>query len=261
MARKRMIDPSIWTDEGMADLEHIEQLLYIGLFSLADDAGRLKGSPTYLKLALPIVVGDLSTDAIRNHLDRVLTVMQKLQKYVVEDTEYLFFANYKQWQKIDRPQESRLPCPNSTNIRRTLDEPSANARRPFVTNRIEEKGIEQKRKEQNSPPEIPFEDFWQVYPRKENKKRSRELWAAMSVKDQRSALDRLPLFLPQYAADDPQFIPMPTTWINGRRWEDEPKPVGVPKKNGKVDMFAVARKLREQESQDETVIEAKWSSR
>lgn len=42
MARKRMIDPSIWINEDFGTLSNLAKLVFIGLFSLADDEGRRK---------------------------------------------------------------------------------------------------------------------------------------------------------------------------------------------------------------------------
>lgn len=44
MPRKRMIDPGIWTDDDLGRLGFAERLLFIGLFSLADDEGLIRGS-------------------------------------------------------------------------------------------------------------------------------------------------------------------------------------------------------------------------
>ena len=49
MARKRMIDPSIWTSESFMSLRNRQRLLFIGLISHADDYGKLKADPKSLK--------------------------------------------------------------------------------------------------------------------------------------------------------------------------------------------------------------------
>ena len=43
MARKRMIDPNIWDSEDFSKLSILGRLLFIGMFSNADDEGRGKG--------------------------------------------------------------------------------------------------------------------------------------------------------------------------------------------------------------------------
>ena len=52
MARKRMIDPNIWQSEDFSRLSTLGKLVFIGLFSLADDEGRGRCNPVYLKSTL-----------------------------------------------------------------------------------------------------------------------------------------------------------------------------------------------------------------
>jgi hypothetical protein len=111
MARKRMIDPSIWTDEGMAELTPRQQLLYIGLFSNADDDGRLKGSAAAIRLMLPTVYAGATSDEIEGDVAGVLTQMRQLTRYEVEGRQYFAFRNYRHWQSINRPNDSHLPPP------------------------------------------------------------------------------------------------------------------------------------------------------
>lgn len=52
MARKRMIDPGIWTSEDFANLSMLARLVWVGLISNADDEGRGKANTAYLKSQL-----------------------------------------------------------------------------------------------------------------------------------------------------------------------------------------------------------------
>ena len=72
-----------------------------------------------------------------------------------------------------------------------------------------------------------FDDFWQAYPKKRDKKRSRDIWnrkkldqhAAQIIQDvaARTHCD-------QHWRDG--YIPNPSTYLNGERWEDEIIPRG-----------------------------------
>ncbi len=141
MARKRMLDPSIWTDEGMAELTARQQLLYIGLLSNADDEGRIRGSASSIRLILPTVYAAVDLGNVADDLAQVLRSMRQLVAYVADGREYLAFRKYHQWQKIDHPSASTLPAPpdcssshngvltdDSPNVRRMVDEPSPNVR-------------------------------------------------------------------------------------------------------------------------------------
>lgn len=65
---------------------------------------------------------------------------------------------------------------------------------------------------------IPFEKFWEIYPRKEGKPKSKEKWDKLKKEQQQKILDTLPKFL---QGKELQFVPMPVTYFNNERWEDE----------------------------------------
>lgn len=70
-----------------------------------------------------------------------------------------------------------------------------------------------------------FERFWQAYPKKQNKKKVESWFKRNKPSDElmKIILEKLELFkkTEQWNKNNKQFIPMPTTWLNGRRWEDE----------------------------------------
>ena len=68
-----------------------------------------------------------------------------------------------------------------------------------------------------------FDVFWSGYPRKVGKTKALRVWGRLSKGDRLAALKALPEHVSlwrvrQVAAE---FIPHPTSWLNGRRWEDE----------------------------------------
>jgi hypothetical protein len=78
-----------------------------------------------------------------------------------------------------------------------------------------------------------FETFWNSYPRKEGKGKAWESW-----RKNNPPLEQVLKTLEKYERSeqwkDSQFIPMPATWLNQWRWEDEPealtaKPAAKPK--------------------------------
>jgi uncharacterized protein YdaU (DUF1376 family) len=84
-----------------------------------------------------------------------------------------------------------------------------------------------------------FDRFWQAYPRKADKPAACKAFARARVDD--ALLERMlsaiaaQAMTPQWAKDGGQFVPLPATWLNGRRWEDEFTGSGV-----HVDVFAGA---------------------
>jgi hypothetical protein len=71
-----------------------------------------------------------------------------------------------------------------------------------------------------------FEAFWKAYPNRVSKGDAHRAWAKLEpdgalVGRIMSALEWQTLS-PQWVKDSGRFIPHPATWLNSRRWEDEP---------------------------------------
>lgn len=67
-----------------------------------------------------------------------------------------------------------------------------------------------------------FADFWALYPRRESKGHAEKAWArAAKAADPQVILDALTSQVPVMRQSEKRFIPMPATWLNGRRWENE----------------------------------------
>lgn len=69
---------------------------------------------------------------------------------------------------------------------------------------------------------IPFEEFWRSYPRHVGKKIAQRCWGRMGVFDQQAALEGLKLWKQSVDWRDLLFVPHASTFLNQRRWEDEP---------------------------------------
>lgn len=70
-----------------------------------------------------------------------------------------------------------------------------------------------------------FEKFWTAYPRKENKQKAIVAFEKINPDDlmldaMLQAIERQKASS-QWQEEGGRFIPHPTTWLNGRRWEDE----------------------------------------
>lgn len=75
-----------------------------------------------------------------------------------------------------------------------------------------------------------FDRFWKLYPRKQDKAKAAKAFAKLKVTD--DLFNLIAKGLTAQAAshdwikDNGKFVPMPTTWLNGKRWEDEVAPAG-----------------------------------
>ena len=98
-----------------------------------------------------------------------------------------------------------------------------------------------------------FDKFWACYPRHEGKQNAKKAFVKVSPDD--SLLNTmLTAIQRQKQTDqwsDPRYIPHPATWLNGRRWEDEPQRATM--KPGKV----VSAAQYQQRDYDEEDLEAR----
>ena len=151
MARKRMIDPNIWQSEDFSKLSTLGKLVFIGLFSLADDEGRGRCNPVYLKSTLfPYEEGIRSAD-IDKTLSEISSNMSVIF-YSCDGSSYYSLLSWNTFQKIDRPSESKIPEYDENTMQRLFVDNSSNVRRGVSPNknRIEDnKNIKEKEEKRN----------------------------------------------------------------------------------------------------------------
>ena len=149
MARKRMIDPNIWQSEDFGKLSNLAKVVFIGLFSLADDEGRGRANPTYLKSTLFPYNEKLRSTDIEVALSEISRNMSILF-YSYNESNYYSLLSWNIFQKIDKPTESKIPAFEKDNLefRLIFDECSARSSRGVSPNKKENniKEKEDKRK-------------------------------------------------------------------------------------------------------------------
>jgi len=81
-----------------------------------------------------------------------------------------------------------------------------------------------------------FNTFWNAYPRKQGKGSAIKAWK--KIKHQSETLEKITTALswqknsPDWKKDKGQYVPMPATYLNGMRWEDEPTKNNDDEKSG-----------------------------
>lgn len=72
-----------------------------------------------------------------------------------------------------------------------------------------------------------FDDFWKVYPKRQGKGDAEKAWTkavnTLGV-DPQTIIDAALVYAYQRKGQDPQWTKQPASWLNARRWEDEPDP-------------------------------------
>ena len=140
MARKRMIDPGIWTNEEFGALSLLAQILFIGIISNSDDEGRLKASAKFIKATIrPYSMEDYDTItvALQEIYDTGMVV-----PYEADGTQYAMLPNWLKFQYIQKPTPSQIPPLPEDYVTTTL---------PLPPNRIEKNRIEKKGREKELP--------------------------------------------------------------------------------------------------------------
>ncbi len=107
---RRMIEPDIWRNEKIGNLPDTGRLLFIGIFSSADDDGRLKASPKFLKATVFPYDNDKTDEQIRELRDMCAS-LGLIRIYSKNGQEYLNIPGWEEHQKIrrDRYNPSKLP--------------------------------------------------------------------------------------------------------------------------------------------------------
>lgn len=103
--RKRMIDPEFWLDEELATVTPTARLLYIGLWGLCDDNyATFPNKPGWIKVQV-FPYQSVNIPQLLDELEKI----QKIIKFVENDTEYWFIKNFFKYQRVEKPSKAKYP--------------------------------------------------------------------------------------------------------------------------------------------------------
>jgi hypothetical protein len=242
MPRIRSIKPDFFTSLTIADLTYEQRLTFIGLWTHVDDEGRCVDDARLIKAAIwPL--DDRSAADVEKDLG-ALSECSLILRYSLNQKRYLAVRSWSEHQKINRPTASKLPPPpNGPILGATCgDEDSPTPHGGASEDSLAERKGKEQGKEQgtgkgtrpatpsatraSTDPGPAFDEFWRQYPRKVGKTEAAKAWTK-ALKD--GADPDLLLAAVKAHADfhlaaktDIQFIPHASTWLNQKRYEDEP---------------------------------------
>ena len=128
--RIRSTKPEFWADEDLADLVRDARLLYIGLWNLSDEHGRLRGDARYVKGQLFPYDDDLTPAAI-DVLLKVLDTAGKAVRYEVDGKAFIHLPNLGRHQRLEPGKvPSKLPAPPVIVSESSQPEPPADESAP-----------------------------------------------------------------------------------------------------------------------------------
>lgn len=192
----RILREGILTSERVNNLSIEAENFYRRLISVVDDYARYYAKPELLRSACyPLKIDKVANCDIETWLSECES--QGLIKcYQVDNTGYLELIDFKQQQ---RAKQSKFPC-------------AADDKQVIEDDHLDED------EDEDDNAQTAFATFWDLYPRKLDKKKSKSAFLRLSKKKQQLAIDDLKT---RFDNADPKFIPYPTTYLNGERWTDE----------------------------------------
>lgn len=243
MARARNIKPSFFKNDELAELSFDARLCFVGLWTLADCNGRLELRPKRIKAEL-FPYDNVDVEKIVINLDKY----RFIRIYSVQGKQYIEIANFTKHQnphKNERDKGSEIPAPSEStptaqesqgaeekpekigtapesNGSDRADSPFLIPDSPFLNEESPSPSGDEQPAEKK--PACRFEEFWKIWPVKENKKKAKQIWKRKKLNDKADLLINDVINRNancQKWADG--YIPHATTYFNGERWNDELK--------------------------------------
>jgi hypothetical protein len=256
MARIRSVHPGLFTDEAFASVTPLARLLFIGIWTEADDQGAFLWKPLTLKMRLFPAEDGCNVAGLMEELE----ASDMVRRYSVDGRDYGAVRNFGRFQRPKKP-NSLYPMPHefrtyaaSDKASSELDGDEGGASSEPVPNRTPEKQggssppVPPKsekspqmedgggRREEERTPHTPrkrgesplegFDRFWALYPRKVGKGAAEKAWpkAVAAAEDDPNVVVggvQVGLDLGRFdLRDGMRFVPHPATWLNEKRWLD-----------------------------------------
>ena len=125
-----------------------------------------------------------------------------------------------------KQQESRKRRAGNVDIVDGVDKSALSAHTEADTDTKARKIKPSRRAPRSADAPADFTELWDCYPNRKGKQAALKAWLRLKPTDAviHSMFSALAWqkVQPQWTKDDGQFVPMLSTWLNGRRWEDEP---------------------------------------
>ncbi len=110
MARKRMLEPTIWDDQDVQSCTRDERLLFIALMSLADDYGHISASPAQLRKWAFGYDDDVNVAMVKEMRDHLVAKCRNVELYVVRSQEYIWLKTWETHQDLRFRAKGQYPC-------------------------------------------------------------------------------------------------------------------------------------------------------
>lgn len=216
MARSRNIKPGFFSNDVLAELDPLTRLLFIGIWTLADRAGRLEDRPKRIKAEV-MAYDNCDVGVMLDELQASGFIL----RYEAQGVRVIQVLT---WDKHQNPHvkeaESTLPTPDQ-NSASTVQAGKTEQPKPERAGLIPDSGF----LIPDTKAQPGFDRFWSVWPksvRKEAKSKCLQAWRKAGAESQTDAViahvEKLK-GTTGWTKDNGEFIPAPLTYLNQRRWE------------------------------------------
>lgn len=275
-----MFAKTIVDSDAFLDMPMSARLLYYDLALRADDDGFVN-SPKKIMRTIGASQEDLDV-LLKNKFiigfsSGVIVIKHWfIHNYIRKDTYNATpYTEERTLLKIDKNKAYTLAGDDScTNSKRTVDVTSTQVRLDKVRSDKDKDSIDPSsaKAAEDPPSEEPvrpakkvydpkFEQFWNAYPKVRRKAKRDAEKAFLRIKD--TSLEEMLEALERqkksadWKKDNGKFIPYPSTWLNGRRWEDDmetPSDTSFPKLSASESLELAMKKLEQQKKRQEAAL-------
>lgn len=210
----RIIKESICTSDSIDQLGWFEEVLFYRLIVNCDDFGRFDGRAAVVKNRLFPLKDNLTLKNVESAINKLARV-GLVTPYTSGGKPFLSLPTWNEHQSV-RAKKSKYPEPEEI-CKQMISDDIKCPRNPIQSE-------SNSKSESNSAQTrgADFEEFWKHYPRNEGKQKAREAFRKVDVDVQVliAAVEQQKLS-DQWTKNNGQFIPHASTWLNGKRWEDQ----------------------------------------
>jgi hypothetical protein len=247
MPRARNIKPGFFKNEELVEIPFEYRLLFVGLWMLADRAGRMEDRPKRIKMEV-FPADEVDIDAGLN----VLQARGFLIRYEVNGGRYIQVLNFEKHQSPHvKESPSLLPAPDEhqTSPVQAPDQPDINPPDSLNPSSLNPSSLnpsslnpsslnpdvliaESLQNPSSAAPTEPgpkreplaegFAEFWDAYPKKVEKKAALAAWKAKKLNGHaQEVIDHVRQRATQDKSWLDGFVPSPKRFIRDERWKDE----------------------------------------
>lgn len=228
----RILKESICTSENVDQLSAFEETVFYRLIVNCDDYGRMDGRPKILISKL-FPLKEVRVKQMEDAL-RALTSAELVTLYTVDGKPFLQMKTWDKHQQM-RAKKSKYPAPADgvpsldINCNQMISSDSKCSRNPIQSESETETESETESNPKPTRPrdavDMAFAMFWDAYPRKIGKGAAYKAFERITGVPIMTMIDAIESQKRsrQWREDNGRFIPNPATWLNQRRWEDDPQ--------------------------------------